>query len=117
LPAALAASLNQLIVERTSWGEPFELVVRDGKTGFPFFNIEGHYFEYDAGTQSFSVKEGRLLLTKEFATKLGMPSKEGTNVGQFSLTTTMRAIEVTQVVNGEVKSSVMPSLAPGTIPS
>jgi hypothetical protein len=42
LPAPLSASLNQLIVEKRPSEEPFELVVRDGNTGFVFFNIEGH---------------------------------------------------------------------------
>src|SRR5439155_1297438 len=40
LPAALSASLNQLVVEKLPSGEAFDLTVRDGKTGFAFFNIE-----------------------------------------------------------------------------
>jgi hypothetical protein len=41
LPAKLNASYQQLVVENMPAGEPYELVVRDGKTGFTFFNIEG----------------------------------------------------------------------------
>ncbi len=33
LPAALNASINQLVIEKAGWTEPFDLVVRDGKTG------------------------------------------------------------------------------------
>src|SRR6185369_2755448 len=46
LPAPLNASLRQLVVESTAWGEPFELVVRDQKTGFIFFNVEGPQYDY-----------------------------------------------------------------------
>src|ERR1700675_306846 len=36
LPEPLNASSNQLVIERIRSGEPFDLVVRDGKTGFVF---------------------------------------------------------------------------------
>ena len=78
LPAALNASYQQLIVESTSWGEPYELIVRDQKTGFVFFNIEGHEFEYLATDHSLAINKGRLLLSKEFAAKLGRPAEVGT---------------------------------------
>src|ERR1700675_4122346 len=42
LPRALQASLHQLVIEKLQSEEPFDLAVRDGKTGFVFFNIEGH---------------------------------------------------------------------------
>src|SRR5262245_57296958 len=41
LPAALAASLKQLVVEKLSPDAPLDLAVRDAKTGFTFFKIEG----------------------------------------------------------------------------
>ena len=47
LPAALAASLKQLVVEKLPSDAAFDLAVRDGKTGFTFFNIEGHQYDYD----------------------------------------------------------------------
>lgn len=109
LPAVLDASLNQLVIESTDWGTPFDLIVRDGKTGFVFFNVEGHQFEYDAKSQMFSVKEGRLLLSKDFAAKLGRSDKAGIVVGQLSISATMRPIEITQVLNGEAKSAEMPA--------
>ena len=110
LPAALNASLNQLVIEQDAWGGQFEIAVRDGKTGFTFFNIEGNLNDYDARTQLLSMKEGRLLVSKEFAEKLRQPSKAGSVVGEISITATMRPIEITQVVNGEASSSVMPSI-------
>src|SRR6266850_194143 len=36
LPAALDASFKQLVIEKMTWTEPFDLVVCDGKTGFVF---------------------------------------------------------------------------------
>jgi hypothetical protein len=110
LPAALNASINQLVIERIDWTEPFEFVVRDSKTGFVFFNIEGNLDDYDAKTQNLNIKSGRLLLSREFAAKLGHPAKAGSVVGEISIAATMRAIEITQVVNGEPRSSVMPSI-------
>ena len=42
LPAALGASFKQLTIEKLPSSEQFDLAVRDAKTGFVFFNIEGH---------------------------------------------------------------------------
>jgi glucose/arabinose dehydrogenase len=111
LPAALNASFNQLVIERIDWTEPFEFIVRDGKTGFVFFNIEGNLDDYDPKAQLLSIKDGRLLLSKEFAITLGRPSEAGSVVGKISIAATMRPIEITQVVNGEATSSVMPPVA------
>lgn len=110
LPAALNTSYRQLIVESTSWGEPFELVVRDEKSGFVFFNIEGHQYDYAPNEQLLSINKGRLLLSKEFAVVLGRPSQAGSAVGKISITANLRPIEITQVVNGEARSSVMPPI-------
>ncbi|HKR58325.1 MAG TPA: hypothetical protein VJS64_01230, partial [Pyrinomonadaceae bacterium] len=110
LPAPLQESYRQLAVESTSWGEAFELVIRDSKTGFVFFNIEGHRYDYQAKDHSLSIKDGRLLLSPEFANALGRPADAGAVVGTISITAKMRAIEITKVVNGAATSSVMPSL-------
>jgi len=117
LPVALNASVNQLVVEKSDWTQPFDLVVRDGKTGFTFFNIEGNLYDYDAKSQLLSVREGRLLIAKEFAEQLGRPSQAGAEVGRISINATMRAIEITQVVNGEARSSVMPPVKTGNAPN
>ncbi len=110
LPAHLTASYRQLAIENTSWGGPFDLIVRDANTGFVFFNIEGYEMDFDANNQVLSVKAGRLLLSKEFAAELGRPADAGSIVGQISMATNMRPIEVSQIVDGEVRSEEMPSL-------
>ena len=77
LPEPLNASSNQLVIEKIPSGEPFDLVVRDGKTGFVFFNIEGNLYDYDAAAHLLSIKDGRLLISEEFANKLGRPADAG----------------------------------------
>ncbi|HMJ09628.1 MAG TPA: carboxypeptidase-like regulatory domain-containing protein, partial [Pyrinomonadaceae bacterium] len=118
LPGKLNASYQQLVVENLSWGGPFDLVVRDGKTGFVFFNIEGSEYDYEAAGRSLNIKEGRLLVSKEFAIDLGRPDDAGALVGNISINATMQPIEVTQMVDGEVTSDTLPSLTPesGTVP-
>ena len=53
LPATLNASYQQLVVENSEPGADYELVVRDGKSGFVFFNIEGQTFDYAVVDQNF----------------------------------------------------------------
>src|SRR6266403_6102232 len=77
LPAALNESFNQLVIEKATSTEPFDIVVRDGKTGFTFFYIEGNLYDYDTKAQLLNIKEGRLLISKEFAAKLERPSEAG----------------------------------------
>src|SRR6266498_4603722 len=55
LPAALATSLKQLVVEKLPWDQGFDLAVRDSNTGFTFFNIQGHQYDYDANAQALSI--------------------------------------------------------------
>ena len=58
LPAALTSSLNQLVIEKIEWNGPFELVVRNSRSGLVFFNIEGNLNHYDAGAQLLSMRGG-----------------------------------------------------------
>ena len=118
LPAKLNASFQQLVVENVPWGEQFDLVVRDAKTGFVFFNIEGEQFDYNSIGRSLNIQMGRLLMSQEFAVELGRPSDAGLVVGQISISATMRPIEITQVVDGEVTSDVLPARSPeaGMVP-
>src|SRR6266566_7310560 len=115
LPAALSASLNQLEVEKLPSGAAFDLAVRDGKTGFVFFNVEGNIYDYDANAQLLSIKGGRLLISEEFAGKLGRRSEAGSVVGKISVGTAMQPIEIKQMVNGQPQSAMLPSVqgAPG----
>ena len=114
LPALLASSLKQLVVEKLSPNAVFDLVVRDVTTGLRFFNVEGHQYDYDSKTQSLNIQGGRLLISAEFARALGRPADAGANVGRISIGTAMQPIEVTQVVRGEPKSLVMPPLGGAT---
>src|SRR5206468_7964040 len=110
LPVALAASLKQLIIEKLPSDQPFDLTVRDGKTGSTFFNIDGHQYNYDANAQLLSITGGTLRVSKEFANALGRPLEAGAPVGKISLGATMQPIEVQTLVNGEIKSVTMPPL-------
>jgi hypothetical protein len=114
LPAVLAASLRQLVIEKLAPHAAFDLVVRDAATGLRFFNVEGHQYDYDAKTQSLNIHGGRLLISDEFAMALGRPSDAGANVGSLSIGAAMQPIEVTQLFSGEPKSVVMPPLSGAT---
>jgi hypothetical protein len=110
LPETLRASSGQLVIEKVSAEEAFDLVVRDAKTGFVFFNIAGHQYDYDAAAGLLKIKDGRLLISEEYAKKLGRPSGAGSIAGSISITALMAPIEITTVVNGAVESAVMPSM-------
>ena len=120
LPVALGASLTQLVVEKLSSNQGFDLSVRDAKTGFTFFNIEGHQYNYDAAAKSLSITNGRLLVSKEFANALGRPLDAGAIVGKISVGAAMQPIEITHLdENGDVKSASLPALnqpGVGTVP-
>jgi subtilisin-like proprotein convertase family protein len=111
LPQRLRTSLDQLVVEKLPSNEAFDLAVRDGKTGFLFFNIEGSLYEYDAATHLLSIKGGRLLISEAFAKSLGRFADVRMAVGKISIATTTYPIEITTVVNGAAQSSVLPSRA------
>src|SRR6202047_1564888 len=113
LPAPLQASANQLVIEKIPSTDPYDIVVRDGKTGFVFFNIEGNLYDYDAGAHLLSIKDGRLLISEEFANKLGRSSQAGLIVGRISTATTMYPIDIKTVVNGAVQSAILPPLRGG----
>src|SRR5204863_7871176 len=81
---------------------------------FVFYNVEVHSYDYDANNHLFSIQEGRLLLSEEFAAGLGRPSDAGSVAGKISIAATMRAIEITRYVNGEATSDIMPAV--GTVP-
>jgi hypothetical protein len=113
LPKQLQASLSQLVIEKLAPDAPFDLAVRDGKTGFVFFNIEGNLYEYDPATHVVTIKDGRLLASAAFANSLGRPVDAGTIVGRISILTTVYPIEVTTIVQGAAQSSVLPPVRRG----
>src|SRR6267143_384175 len=107
-PGALGASLNRLVVEKLPSGQGFDLAVRDGNTGFTFFNVEGHQYNYDANARGLSITNGRLLISKEFANALGRPSSAGEIAGKISIGAAMQPIQIDELVNGKTSSMVMP---------
>ena len=105
---------SQLVIEKRASSEAFDLVVRDSKTGFVFFNIDGHSYNYDSGQHLLNISDGRLLISNEFATRLGHPAQGGASAGNISVRATMYPIETDRIVNGAVTSAVMPAV--GTVP-
>jgi hypothetical protein len=92
--------------------------VRDSNTGFTFFTIEGHQYDYDAAAQSLAITNGRLLVSTEFANALGRPSEAGSTAGTISIGAAMQPIQIDQLVKGETRSMAMPPMqhpvGPGT---
>jgi hypothetical protein len=113
LPVQLGASLKQLVVEKLPPNHSSGVTVRDSKTGFTFFNVEGGDYAYDANAGSFRIAGGRLLISKQFANSLGRPLNAGSDVGKISVGAAMQPIQITQVVNGKPKSVVVPPLSQG----
>src|SRR5437870_11270778 len=116
-PVSLGASIKQLVIEKLPSDAGFDLAVRDAKTGFTFFNIEGPQYAYDANAQLLSITGGRLLVSKELAKSLGGRLEIGAIVGKISIGATMQPSEITQLdQNGDVKSASQPALhQPGVV--
>src|SRR6266404_3721061 len=120
LPVSLAGSLNQLVVEKLPSNAAFDLAVRDNKTGFVFFNVEGNQYDYAANAHLLSITDGRLLVSNEFAKVLGRAPLAGALAGKISIGATMEPIEINHLdENGNVKSASLPALnqpGVGTVP-
>ena len=117
LPGSLASSYDKLVVESLAWGGQYDLAVRHADTGFTYFNIEGYLVDYNPTSKSLAVQIGRMLISPEFAQELGRPSDAGALVGQISINTNLRPIEVVQISDGEVQSAVLPANPEtGTVP-
>jgi hypothetical protein len=110
LPGTLSASLKRLTLVKLPSGQGFDLAMRDSNTGFTFFNIEGHQYDYDAAAQSLTITGGRLLISKQFASTLGVPSEAGSLAGTISIGAAMQPIQIDQLVRGETKSTVLPPM-------
>ena len=116
LPGKLGASYQQLMLESLPWGGEHELVIRDAKTGFAFFYVEGEEYDYDSSSHVLNLTSGRLVLSKEYAADLGRLGSAGTVVGKIAMNANLRTIEVTNYVDGEVKSDAMPATFAGAVP-
>ncbi len=109
LPAKLSDSYRNLIVESNAGGGDTAMTIRDGKSGFVFFNVSAAKFEYDPNARSLRLTNGRLLISKEFADELGRRSDAGAPVGTISFTANVRLASTTQVVNNETVSETLPA--------
>ena len=109
LPTRLQASYQDLVLESLPFGEHYELAIRDSKTGFTFFNVEGQEYDYNPETRTLKILLGRVLLSNEFAAEIERPSDAGALIGQISVTGTMRSIEITHVTAGDVTGEVLPA--------
>ncbi|MFN0139283.1 MAG: carboxypeptidase-like regulatory domain-containing protein [Pyrinomonadaceae bacterium] len=119
LPAKLGASHENLVVETLPWGGHYEMVIRDGKSGFVFFNVEGQLYDYISTERKLNISAGRLLLSDEFAAELGRPGDTKSVVGTINIEATMTPIEVTHIVDGETQSTTLPPTndpEAGTVP-
>jgi hypothetical protein len=110
LPGALGPSINRLLVEKLPSGQATDLAVRDAKTGFTFFNIEGHQYDYDANAESLAINGGRLTMSPDFANALGRPSDAGAVVGKIAIGVAMQPVEIKQLGSGQVEGVTMPPL-------
>jgi hypothetical protein len=119
-PVSLGASIKQHALEKLASNAGYDLAVRDNKTGFVFFNVEGAHYDYDANAKALNITGGRLLVSKELAKALGRPSDSGAVVGEISIGGIMEPIEINHLdENGNVTSASLPALPqpdPGTIP-
>jgi len=113
VPAALRASYRQLVIEQLPWGGDHELAVRDKKTGFTFFNIEGQEYSFDADQRVLGIQGARLLISPEFAAQLGRTSDAGAVIGTLSATTNMRTTETVVLNDGVATQTVLPPLNRG----
>ena len=110
LPASLRASYKQLVLEYLPWGGNYEMAIRDSKTGFTFFNIEGEEWNYDSNQHTLGIQSARLLISPEFAAQLGRSADAGVVIGNLSLNTSMRTVEMVQLDQGEATQSVLPPM-------
>jgi len=110
LPPQLSRTLNHLALEKLPSDRGADLAVRDSNTGFTFFNIQGHQYDYDPAAQSLAITNGKLILSKEFAQALGRPSEAGSVVGTLSIGAAMQVAEITQIANGQLQSVIMPPM-------
>src|SRR5262249_48588613 len=110
LPLQLGSSLKQLAVEKLPSGQGADLAVRDSDTGFTFFNIQGHQYDYDPAAQSLAITNGKLVVSKELANAMGRPASAGAIAGTISIGGAMQPIQTDKVVKGETKPMVMPPM-------
>ncbi len=104
----IKAGATRLVLEATPWGSDHEMVIRD-ESGMTFFYLEGIGYNYDPQQELFYFDNARLLVSPSYAQELGDGSLAGMIVGSVSFRAQMRAIEITNMIDGEVQSDVLPA--------
>jgi hypothetical protein len=108
LPDALNGSANQLAIEKLPAGEAFDLAIRDSKTGFVFFNVEGNQYDFNSASNALNISGSRLVISPELANRLGRTADAGKVVGTLSVSSSLVPVEITNMVNGVVNSAILP---------
>lgn len=108
LTGKLGNSYERLSVERPPFTEEHSLYVRDSKSGFKFFFVEGHELSFEPGESRFAASNGRLMITKDFARVLGNDELAGTRAGSISISAKMRAIEVVELSDDADNKTTIP---------
>jgi hypothetical protein len=117
LPAKLAPSSGQFLVEHLEFGNHYDLVVRDAHSGFVYFNVEGYEYDFEPVTDTLMIRGGRMLLSTEFAKELGRGAEAGTVVGELNIAARMRPVEVQVIQEGELVADKLPAEDPiGGVP-
>lgn len=118
LPSRLSTVYRDFVLEVAPFGGDYELVVRDGKTGFLYFNIEGHEYDFDPIAKTLAIRGGRILIADEFASDLGRTTDRGAIVGEINANVVLKSVEVAEIVDGEVASNTLPPVGDqaGTVP-
>lgn len=109
LPAKLQESYERLAIESLPAGGQYELILRDSKTGFHFFNVDGPEFAFDPETRTITITAGRVLVSDDLAAELERPDTAGKSIGSINISTKMRTIETARIVNGGVESGKLPA--------
>ena len=111
LACGLGASLKRLVVEKLPSGQGFDLAVRDGNTGFTFFNVEGHEYDYDPRCEVAYHHEWQACsFQRSLPTRSAVHRTPAAMVGKISVGAAMQAIEIDRLANGQTTSMVMPPI-------
>lgn len=109
LPSMIAEAGDRLVLESLPFGGDYELAIRDAKSGFDFFYVEGFEYDFDSDARTLALNGGRLVLTPQYAELLGRKADSGLVVGNINVNTTMRVLERAQIVNDETVATVLPA--------
>ena len=78
--------------------------------GSLFSILKDTRYNYDAAARSFTITGGRLLISKQFASTLGIPTEDNSLAGTISIGAAMQPIQIDHIVQRETKSMVMPPM-------